>query len=253
MKKYLIGVLFFILVGVAFYLTIIQRVDSDRAYPYRAKLYFARADGIHEGTEVRILGVSLGTVLEVRKVDSRLVADSRFLEPGKTEAIELHIALTQPVTLWNNYKVDFQTITVFSGRIIDIDPGYFEKDKRSSYFFYPTSLYNAQPSDFPISAKYYDDFFLGANELLQENRYDLRRITSNLRIISDKLKSENGTVPKIINSDEMYNNLDETITDSRIIGKEFRRYIEMVRENDSVLIPFTINLFRNTVFSVNNN
>lgn len=239
------GSVFFVLLAVVFQLTIIQKADTSALYPYKMKIYYSRIDGLREGTDVSILGVESGQIQEIRKVPLSEVPDKRYLDPTIPDAIEVTIILAKPITLWDNYNIRFKARTVFSGRGIEIDPGYPENETTS--FFHPTYTENTVEPAFSPTARYFDDFFLGANALLKENQTDVRRTVVNLRSISEKLKGEKGTIPALINSDTMYNGLYDTTSDAKILLQEFRRYQEGIRETDTIFIPFTINMYRNSI------
>lgn len=236
-KKYLIGILFFISTFFLFYYSVIERQNDKVLYPYKMKLYFPTAEGLKEGTEVSIKGIPYGMVKTIKEVSVRQIIEPRFFTQSE-KAIELTILLKEPITLWDNYEVKFKSKTLFSGRMIDIDPGNYNMEESS--FFKPTYLGDNESSTIP-SAKYYDEFFTGANNILVENRADLRSTILNLRSISQKMKSGNGTFAKLNTTDEVYRNLDETVGDIRIAAKEARRYLEMNRENET--IPLTITMF----------
>ena len=135
MKYTIVGLVFFGLMAISFNYTIVEKTNTDLVYPYRMKLYYTRIDGLREGTEVSVKGVDYGLIKEIKKVPVNEVPDQRFLEPGKSHAIELTLIVKEPITLWENYEVKFKNKTSFSGRSIDIDPGNFEDDK--STFFKP--------------------------------------------------------------------------------------------------------------------
>ncbi|HNO24090.1 MAG TPA: MlaD family protein, partial [Leptospiraceae bacterium] len=113
MKIYLTGIGFIVGITVMFYFTIIEKENTKKVYPYRMKMYYPRAEGIRDGTEVSVLGIPSGFVQSVRFVPLREVYDARFVPEGK-EAVELTIVLKKPVTLWDNYKIKFKNKTVFS-------------------------------------------------------------------------------------------------------------------------------------------
>ncbi|HMV78203.1 MAG TPA: MlaD family protein [Leptospiraceae bacterium] len=243
MKIYLTGIGFIVGITVMFYFTIIEKENTKKVYPYRMKMYYPRAEGIRDGTEVSVLGIPSGFVQSVRFVPLREVYDARFVPEGK-EAVELTIVLKKPVTLWDNYKIKFKNKTVFSGRMIDIDPGSFRSENAS--FFHPTSEHSAQERDQAPSTEFYEDFFSGAFQTLEENRAELRRINSGLRDITSKINNGKGTVSSLINRDTLYDNMNESMTDLSVISREARWYMEMSRENDTVPFPFlstvTLNL-----------
>jgi ABC-type transporter Mla subunit MlaD len=244
MRKYLIGILFFFLTFFLFYYSVIERQNDKVLYPYKMKLYFPAVDGLKEGTEVSVKGIPYGMVKVIKEVSVRQILEPRFITQSE-KAIELTIQVKEPITLWDNYEVKFKSKTLFSGRMIDIDPGNYKMEESS--FFKPTYLGENESSTIP-SAKYYDEFFTSANNILVENRPDLRNTIMNLRSISQKMKSGNGTFARLNNTDEVYSTLGETIGDISIAAKEARRYFEMNRENET--IPLTITMF--TIFNLLN-
>ncbi|HMV44229.1 MAG TPA: MlaD family protein [Leptospiraceae bacterium] len=251
MKYTIVGLIFFGLLIISFNYTIVEKTNTDLIYPYRMKLYYTKIDGLREGTEVSVKGVDFGLVQEIKKVPIEEVPDQRFLEPGKSHAIELTLIMRSPITLWENYDVKFKNKTSFSGRSIDIDPGYHQTEE--SKFFHPTYTKEENPPAHSPSAKYYDDFFVASHNTLEENRSDIRRTMINLRELSVKLKGEKGTLPQLTNTDLAYNGLLDTTADARIVLKEFRRYQEGIRESDTIFIPFSLVLYRQLVGSIYGN
>jgi hypothetical protein len=245
----LVGFMFFLVLGFVFYQTVIQKENEKKNYPYKLKIFYPTAEGIREGTEVSILGIQVGVVKSIREVSVSKIPDKRYLREYSDKAVEILLLINQPVTLWENYKVNFKSKTVFSGRTIDIDPGDFKGESNSR--FQPTFSYDEKNSPYSISARYYDDFFSASYVLLDENKKDLRQIVRNLREISEKLKSEKaGTLPKLLNSEEVYDNLDDTVNDVSVLTAEARRYLEMQREIDSSLTPFSMSIIFN-LFNLN--
>jgi ABC-type transporter Mla subunit MlaD len=237
MKNYFIGIIFFFITIFLFYQTVIQGQNEKVVYPYKMKLYFPTAEGLREGTDVSVKGIPYGLVKEIKEVNYNLIQSPRFTTESD-KAIELNIILKSPITLWDNYEIKFKSKTLFSGRMIDIDPGNYKLEDSS--FFRPTYTDDEQDVENFPSSKYYDEFFTGANTLLTENKEDIRNTIKNIRMISDKIKSGKGTLSQLINTSTAYDNLNETVSDVSIIGKEGRRYFEMLRENDTNPVTFTM-------------
>jgi hypothetical protein len=236
----LVGLAFLIFLAIAFFVTVIQPEKPAKKFPYRLSLFYSRIDGIREGTEVRILGITKGYVAHITTRPMIDVPDRRFLNHNESDAIELVIALEEPLSLWDNYRVDFQTITLFSNRVININPG---SSDGSTTYFKPTFREGDSIPDYLPSARYFDDFFKASSQTIEDNREDIRTITSNLSSITNKLNGTEGTIPKLIGSDEMYNELSTTIYDASVIGMEGRRYMESSRNLENTMpIPFFVSL-----------
>ncbi len=236
----LVGILFLVLLGFAFFFTVIQPEKQAKKYPYRLSLFYSRIDGISEGTEVRILGMTKGYVAHISTRPMIEVPDRRFLNNNENDAIELNIALDEPITLWDNYRVDFQTVTLFSKRVININPG---SSEGYTTYFNPTFREGDEVPDYLPSARYFDDFFKATSQTIEDNRKDLRKITSDLGSISNKLNGTKGTIPLLIGSTEMYDNLYASVNDAEVIGIEGRRYMESARNLENTMpIPFFVTL-----------
>lgn len=251
-KYYVIGILFFVSLGYGFYQTIVKQNDSKALYPYSIKLYLSRSDGLKENTTVAVMGVPVGIVKSVRKVSLSKAEDKKNLEPGYNKVIELEIITSQPVMIWENYKVTFQKKTVFSDRLINIYPGTSDS-KESSALYKPEYKPNEVLTTDAISANYYEDFFMATTQLIKDNQKDIRKIVKNFKSISYKLKHGNGTLPQLINNDKLYSHLKETSEDVEIFGKEARWYAESNREYGMNLTPFSLVLISNAMgFSIFN-
>lgn len=133
----LTGIIFFLGFSLGIYVSVVEKAGTQDEYPYTMKIYYPRLEGIHPGAPVRILGVEKGIVRSLDVVPIDEVGDQKFLNKDQTKAIEIVIRLKEPVTLWDNYKITFQTNTILSGRTIDIDPGSFEKED-TTFFNLPT-------------------------------------------------------------------------------------------------------------------
>ena len=250
MLNKLVGVCFFIILGIVFQFTIIEKTNLEKIYPYKMKLYFSQADGIREGTEISLVGTPFGIVKEVHKIPVSEVPDKKLLETGKEFAVELTLMVQEPITLWENYEIKFKSKTAFSGRSIDIDPGNQAVGEIGS--LQPVYDDSRQAKGI-VSGRYYDDFFAAANNTLKENQENIRTTILNLREISTKLNNTKGTLPALLNTDKSYDLLFDTTTDGSIVLKEFRRYQEGIRETDLILIPFSLILYRQLVGSIYGN
>lgn len=226
----MVGLLF------SFYFTIVERADTKGKYPYKLSLFLPRVDGFREGDEIYLRGLLFGEILEIRKVSYYEVKNPKFDLTPDQSAVELSLVVKNPVTLWDNYRVQFKTKTLFSSRHLDIDPGFPEGEF--------TLKANPFADDTP-STDYTDDLFTIAYDVLKENRTDLRRIVSSSHSISSKLNGSKGTLPRLVNEDELYDATEHFVYDMGIVSKEARRYIENQRETDIHPMTFTMVVFFN--------
>jgi hypothetical protein len=195
--------------------------------------------------DVSILGIKAGYIYDIQTVPLSEVEDKRYIDPKSLSAIKITIAISKPVTLWNNYKVRFVTKTLFSGRYLEIDPGGFD-DKNKIDF--PEAYFSSEEPEYDSpflkgnpSARYYDDLFYAGTTVLRENQKDIQSITKSLADITGKLNKGPGTIPKLIHSDEMYLEIQELTKDGKTTAKGARHYQEAFRNMESSMpVPFTI-------------
>lgn len=238
----LVGIVFFAIVALLFFQTILTNQKKMNQHPYRMKIYFSRIDGLNRGSEVYVKGIEYGFVLGMDIVDADGIIDKKYLDPNKKTAVEVTLALREPITLWDNYTIRFNTKSLFSERVIEIDPGYYPGDP--VVYYQPTYKdKEAGISDFIPTARYVDNFFEGSNAVLVENKTQIRSIIKNTKEISEKLLGTQGTLPLLINTSDAYDELDATIAYAGILMREARRYQEGHRKLEQTHpIPFLISL-----------
>lgn len=249
MKYMITGSIFFIVLVVSFYLTIIQTADYKSKYPYKMKLYYSRIDGIKQGTDVYVNGVLYGMVDDINTIPANEVPDPRYLDKEEEKAIELTLVVEKPITLWDNYNIRFRNQTSFSGRSIEINPGGFDPLEPGVYNQKDIDAMTKKMES-PPSVGYFEDFFSGTNKLMRENQQDIRKTVVNLRSVSDKMNHGTGDLSMIINNDSMYCAINETMNDIGIIAKEARWYAEGIKHVDNNLNPFTLTSIVN-IFNLN--
>lgn len=241
--NYIVGGIFFIFVLFLFNLTIIKKADKESTNPYRMKLYYSKVEDIKQGTPVYIHGVEKGYVREIDIVAANKIPDKHFVERGKDKVIELTLALNEPISLWNNYRVSFISISIFSARALNLDPGYYLDEK--STFANPVYSFDRSAPNYQPLAYYYESFSPGASLLMQENKKNLKNITRDLNEITNKINSfpSKGTLSRLVNSNELHSNFLETVNDTGIIMQEFRWYSEGYSHMYNLPSTFFINLY----------
>lgn len=238
-KETITGILFISILSIAFFRTIISTEGRAEQFPYRTKIYYSQIDGLLEGSEVFVKGIESGYILSIDVVPIQDVLDQKHLDPSREKAIELTLALKEPLTLWDNYKISFKTKTLFSGRVIDIDPGSFSL-KDPIYFRPSYQVDDILPEYFP-SARYIDTFFESANTIIVENQPDIRIAMIDSKELSAKLLGTNGSIPRLLNTMEAYDELNLTLDAIGILAREGRRYQEANRKLEKTFpIPFMI-------------
>ncbi len=226
-KEEIVGVFFVSFCFFVFNYTIISHAETESNYPYKLKLYFPRIEGVREGDDVFLRGIQVGKVFEIQKIEYNKISNPRF-ETKEVFAVQVTIISKKIITLWDDYKIYFKTKTLFSNRHIDIDPGNPT----------PDIILTSSPTEVEPSSDYSDDLMTTSYDVLKENRENFRKIVNNIFAVSEKLKQNKGTFPKLLNDDTLYNELEHTLQDIGIVSREARRYIENQREIDTHPVTF---------------
>jgi phospholipid/cholesterol/gamma-HCH transport system substrate-binding protein len=170
--------------------------------PFARKLHlraqFANADGLRPGAEVRLAGVRVGKVEEVKllppstdpnapKVEAKLALDSKIDGRPANERIRTDSSaqMGSPGLLGNE-------------KLINITPGTAIGQPVSENFLLPSSSSNT-----------FNDLATSGNDLVQR----LSKISDQVNDIVKKVNEGQGSLGRFVNDEAFYNNLNATIRD----------------------------------------
>jgi len=179
---------------------------------FRLKARFAQADGLREGAEVQIAGVRIGKVGEVvllspdnpedAKVEATMLVDRELNDRPITERIRTDsTAQLIAVSILANDKM------------INITPG--------------TSKGSAVSENHVLDSK----VAISINQLTQTGNELLGQINSIAAPANDILNKANrgdGTLGQIINNDQLYKNLEETVGETKVTMLKLQNTLEKV-------------------------
>lgn len=230
----LVGILFISAAVVVGFFTIITEGGPFKKELNTTKVYFTSADGLKIGSKVTLHGVPFGYVSKVSLVDVDLEGNVIQEKQDEWKAIgtrvEVTIVTPKPLKLYENYEIKIRNESLLSGRIIAIDPGTEEDPKTKT----KKQLVNLNNPNLKLKGETADDPLVLFSELIAENRADVKKIFSNIADITEKINNGKGTLGKIINSDEIHNSVNTTLTDAQIVLRELREGLEDTREQAPV-------------------
>ena len=200
-----------VLFSIAVLIFLILNATGD-INPFAGKLnlraQFANADGLRPGSEVRLAGVRVGKVDEVKllapsddpnapKVEARLAIDSTIDGRPATERIRTDSTaqLGSPGLLGNE-------------KLINIRPGTAMGQPVTENFLLPSS---AGAGDFA-------ELTQSGNDLLQR----LNKISDQVNVILTRINQGEGSLGRFINDEAFYNNLNATILDTQDVIRQIR-------------------------------
>lgn len=201
---------FFILAAIGLLIFLILNASGDFnpfSRKLRLKAQFNTADGLREGSEVRLAGVRVGKVESVKmlppannakgnKVEAVLVLDSKIDGQPATDRIRTDSTaqLVAPSLLSDD-------------KVINISPG--------TNAGVPVKEYSLLESS---STNTFSDIASGGNELVQR----LNKVADRVNEITRKINEGEGTIGRAVNDEALYNNLNSTIKEIQIITEKVK-------------------------------
>jgi phospholipid/cholesterol/gamma-HCH transport system substrate-binding protein len=201
-----------VLISIVILIFLILNATGD-INPFARKLHlkaqFANADGLREGSEVRLAGVRVGKVEEVvllpppdtddpkaPRIEARLSIDGKIDGRAANERIRQDslAQLTAPGLLGNE-------------KIINVTPG--------------TAAAAPVPENYTLatsSANTFTDLASSGNDLVQR----LTKVSDQVNEITKKINEGQGTLGRIVNDEALYNNLNATIRDTQDVIRQIK-------------------------------
>ncbi|HEX8072431.1 MAG TPA: MlaD family protein [Pyrinomonadaceae bacterium] len=206
LREVRVGLLVIISVVVLILLILNASGDISFARKLHVRARFASADGLRPGAEVRLAGVRVGKVDEVRllpsdsdpnrRVETTLSLDNKVNGRPVTELIrtDSKAQLTSPSLLG-------------SDKIINILPG----SNLGEPVREGTELDSTQSAGF-------DQLTANGNDLVQQ----LTRLSQQFNEITDKINKGQGTLGRFVNDEAFYDNLNRTVRETQDLMGQIR-------------------------------
>ncbi|PYS88358.1 MAG: hypothetical protein DMF64_20625 [Acidobacteria bacterium] len=198
-----------VIISVVILIVLILNASGDITFSRKlhVRTKFLTADGLRPGAEVRLAGVRIGKVDEVRllpatsnpndkRIEARLALDSKVNGQPVTDLIRTDSAaqLTSPSLLG-------------SDKIINIIPG--------SALGQPIGENQELPSTQPADI---GQLTASGNDLVQQ----LNKLSTQMTEITDKINKGQGTLGRFVNDEAFYDNLNRTVRESQDLIAQIR-------------------------------
>ncbi|MCB1177478.1 MAG: MCE family protein [Leptospiraceae bacterium] len=237
----LVGSLFFGALMVVGYFTIVTEGGPFKKEVNTMKIFFPNADGLKVGSKVTVQGVPFGYVSKVSLIQvdefGNILTEG---QEGHSTKVEVTLVIQSPLKIYENYDIKIKNESLLSGRMVAIDPG-SETTLSTEGEKIPGDKKRNRPINIKdntsfnkLEGKTSEDPLSSLSELISENRGDLRKIISNIADVTGKINNGNGTIGKLINSDELHSGVNTTLTDAQIVLRELREGLEDTREQAPV-------------------
>jgi phospholipid/cholesterol/gamma-HCH transport system substrate-binding protein len=196
-----LGFLFFVALVILGFATLLIKNVSFFGHPLKLSVHFERAQGLKPGSDVRVDGMLFGRVEEV------------VLHPQS--GVRVFLKLNEPVTLYQDDEILVESSSVLGGNIVSIRRG--SKNP-------PLLLTEELPGKSRGGLEEVGD-------LATDNRENLKQLIANLKDLSQALKDGQGTVGKLLKSDELHKEAVDTMKTAREAITEAKTEIKKVGDN----------------------
>jgi len=193
-----LGFLFFVALVILGFATLLIKNVSFFGHPLKLAVHFERAQGLKPGSDVRVDGMLFGRVEEV------------VLHPQS--GVRVALRLNEPVILYQDAEILVESSSVLGGNIVSI--------RRGSK---PPALVLTE--ELPGRSR---GGLEEVGDLATDNRENLKQLIANLKDLSQALKDGQGTVGKLLKSDELHKEAVDTIKTAREAITEAKAEIKKV-------------------------
>jgi phospholipid/cholesterol/gamma-HCH transport system substrate-binding protein len=196
-----LGFIFFVALVILGFITLLLKNVNFLGHPVKLSIHFERAQGLRPGSDVRVDGILFGRV------------DAVALHPHQS-GVRVVVKLNEKVTLFQDAEIFVESSSVLGGNIVSIFRGSRGK---------PLNLDEELPGKSRPGLEEVGD-------LANENRENLKKLIENLKDVSQSLKDGQGTVGKLLKSDELHKDLVDTLKGARDAIADARTEIKKVGE-----------------------
>lgn len=208
LSEFIVGFFFFVAVGVLVYYTMLINKDSFANDSYRMKIKFPEISNLEEGNKVLLRGMQVGAVKTFTMQD---------------DAVIVEVAVRNDVRIFKDCEIKIMPSSMLGGNLVNIKQG--------------TAKSGVVTSDMVLSGSPYTNIMAEAGEIIEELKAsgafdNLSETIANFKKISKQISGGEGTLGKLINDDDFYEEAKTLITDLKGAGKS----VSKASDNISLLV-----------------
>jgi phospholipid/cholesterol/gamma-HCH transport system substrate-binding protein len=200
-----LGFLFFVALVILGFTTLLVKNVNLFGTSMTLRINFERAQGLRQGSDVRIDGITLGRVEDIK------LHPLTPTDPIR-EGVQVTVVLDKPIELFSDARILVESSSVLGGNIITIQRG---------------SKPPAQDLKQELAGKSRGGLE-EVGDLATDNRENLKQLIQNLKDLSQALRDGQGTVGKLLKSDELHKEAVDTIKSAR---EEIKKVGDSLNEN----------------------
>src|SRR2546423_8251823 len=207
LREVRVGLLVIIAIAVLILMILNASGDISFARKLHLRARFASADGLRPGAEVRVAGVRIGKVDDVRLLPATTNPD----EPRVEAILSIDSKVTgRPVTelIRTDSKAQLTSPSLLgSDKVINILPG--------TALGQPVPENTELPS---VQSAGFDQLTANGNDLVQQ----LNKLSDQLTGITTKINQGQGTLGRFVNDEAFYDNLNRTVRETQDLVAQIR-------------------------------
>ncbi|RPH47024.1 MAG: MCE family protein, partial [Planctomycetota bacterium] len=193
-----LGFIFFVALVILGFGTLLVKNVKLFGKTVQLRIHFERAQGLRPGSDVRVDGIQFGRV------------DAVELHPQA--GVRVIVKLNDDVKLYEDSEIFVESSSVLGGNIVSIRRGSRGQAKNL----------NEELAGKPRPGL--DE----VGDLAAENRENLKQLIANLKDVSQSLKDGQGTIGKLLKSDELHKEAVDTIKGAR---EEVKKVGDSINDN----------------------
>ncbi|MCU0822281.1 MAG: MlaD family protein [Spirochaetes bacterium] len=210
-----VGIFFFVAVSVLGYFTIIMSEEIFSPYEYYTiTAVFPDIEGLGENDKIKVNGVLAGLVSQIKLQENSVLVTFRMFEK---------------FTLFENYRIKIKNETSLGGKYVSIYPGC--KEKNGKYYQVVENRIN-------LKGESTGDALGMLSDLIAENKGNVYSTINNVKEITEKLNSGQGTLGKLINEDKIHQETDGLVKEVRDSMEDSREQAPVSSFIRALLIAF---------------
>ena len=197
LNEMIVGVFFIISMLILAYFTVLASPNGLLEEKEILSASFKDVGSLKRGDNVRMRGVNIGKVTEIKMDDT-------------FENVIVEMSLDGEPKLKSDYKVTVESSSVLGGQFVKIHSGSAEE----AYTITDKPLDGSSPEGLFESLQAAGKFFTTAEELvvdLKKDREYLNKTLQNFATVSEKVKNGEGTVGKLFMTDGLYKEAEATL------------------------------------------
>lgn len=199
-----VGILFTVALVILGYFTIMvkEEIFESREY-YIMSARFPNVEGLESGDDVKVNGVKAGVVKNISLEGEHVCA---------------YFKMYSTFPMFENYRIKIANESALGGKFISIYPGVRLSEGKIHHEVTEKTNLKGFSGDDPIAL---------ISDLIADNRESINATLRNIQQITGKINSGQGTLGKLVNQAQVYDNANDMVRD-------LRNTLEDVREQAPV-------------------